>query len=400
MTAPRAGLTQLQESNISNTLLRSAAETRSVPFTRDSPWAFVVRAGKRLAKRKVLRRRAIRIGLVLLNVALLATATAVVVLNPTRATDARRTLAAADASAAQPVDQLASVNIAATVARMTNVIEAPAVLNQYSSAQIQLAIASTNEEVVNKPQAVSSAFVSRFDIHRYVTKQGDTISAIASRFGVSTDSILWSNGLTGNFLIAGERLYIPPINGLVYTVKSGDTPRKLAATYHSNEAKIIAYNDAELGGLKPGEQIIIPDGQIVTTYDSSSFASGFAWGSAAIYGHNGYDWGNCTWYVATQISVPANWGNAATWAIGARAAGWHVSSVPSVGAIAQNSWMAYGLGHVGIVEAISKDGSQLLIREMNGAGGVDGSGNQVYGGFGVVDTAWQPTSNYANFITR
>jgi surface antigen len=366
-----------------------------------NPWALVSRASQRLTKHKVLRRRAIKAGLIGLNVALLAAVTAIVALNPTHANSTASTTATANAAAAvQPVDQLASVNIAATVARMTNIIEAPAVLNQYNSAQIQLAIASTNEEVVNKPQAVSSAFVSRFDIHTYYAKQGDTVSAIANHFGVSTDSVLWSNGLTGNFLIAGERLYIPPVNGIVYTVKSGDTPRSLAATYHANEAKIVAYNDAELGGLKPGEQIIIPDGQVVATDYSSSFVSGFAWGSAAIYGHNGYDWGNCTWYVATQISVPANWGNAATWAIGARAAGWHVSSTPSVGAIAQNSWMAYGLGHVGIVDAISKDGQTLLIREMNGAGGVDSNGNQVYGRWGAVDVAWQPISNYSNFITR
>jgi len=381
-------------------MFRSASQARTIPFTQYSPWVLLKRAWTRLLKRKVLRRRAVKVALVLLNVALLAAATAIVVLNPTHASDTQRAAAVTDATAVQPVDQLASVNIAATVARMTNVIEAPAVLNQYNSAQIQLAIASTNEEVANKPQAVSSAFVSRSDIHSYITKQGDSVASISSQFGVSTDSILWSNGLTGNYLIAGERLLIPPINGIVYTVKSGDTPHSLAATYRSNEAKIIAYNDAELGGLKPGERIIIPDGQIVVATYSDSFASGFAWGSAAIYGHNGYDWGNCTWYVATQISVPANWGNAATWAIGARAAGWHVSSVPSVGAIAQNSWMAYGLGHVGIVEAVSKDGSQLLIREMNGAGGTDGYGKQVYGGFGVVDTAWQPTSNYANFITR
>lgn len=358
------------------------------------------RASKRLVKSRVLRRRVIRTGLVLLNVALLATATAIVVLNPSHNGEAAQSLAAANASSVQPVDQLASVNIAATVARMTNIIEAPAVLNQYNSAQIQLAIASTNEEVANKPQAVSSSFVSRRDIHSYVAQPGDTVSSIANKFGVSTDSILWSNGLTGNYLATGERLYIPPINGIVYTVRSGDTPRSLAATYHSNEAKIIAYNDAELGGLWPGERIIIPDGQIIVTSYSYSFVSGFAWGSTAIYGHNGYDWGNCTWYVATQISVPANWGNAATWAIGARAAGWHVSSTPSVGAIAQNSWMAYGLGHVGIVDGISQDGKQVLIREMNGAGGVDGNGNQVYGAWGRVDIAWQPISNYQNFITR
>lgn len=340
--------------------------------------------------------------MVILNVALLGVVVAVVVLNPTHTgTGPQATASAAGTpAAAQPVDNLASVDIAVTVVQMTNLPEAGAVISQANSEQIQLAVASSNSEVVNKPQVVSSAFVSRKDIHTYVAQPGDTVSSVASKFGVSTDSILWSNGLLGTTtLVAGKTLTIPPVNGIVYTVKAGDTAASLASKYHSDASKITAYNDAELSGLAVGEQIIIPDGQIPqpTFY---SYTSGFAWGSGAIYGFNGYDFGECTWYVATQIAVPANWGNAATWAAGARAAGWHVSSTPTVGAIAQNSWMAYGLGHVGIVDGVSSDGRQVLIREMNGAGGLDGNGNQIYGGWDRVDIAWQPTSSYSNYITR
>jgi len=301
----------------------------------------------------------------------------------------------------QPVDQLASVNIAITVTQMTNLPERGAVSSQADSERIQLAVASANSEVVNKPQAVSSTFLSKKDIHTYITQAGDTITSIAAKFGVSADSIMWSNALLSTNISAGQKLFIPPVNGIVYTVKAGDTPSSLATKFHSSEDKIIAYNDAELSGLKVGDQIIIPDGQIFVAAPASyTYGLGFAWGASAIYGYNGYDWGNCTWYVASQIAVPANWGNASTWASGARAAGWHVSSVPSVGAIAQNSWMAYGLGHVGIVDAVSSDGKQVLIREMNGAGGVDSSGKPVYGGWDRVDIALQPTSNYPNYITR
>lgn len=339
-----------------------------------------------------------------LNLALLGVAVAVVVLSPSRiGSNQQPTVSAAGTAAAvRPVDNLASVDIALTVAGMTNLPEAGAVSELANSERIQLAVASANSEVVDKPQVVSSAFVSRKDIHTYVTQPGDTLSSVASKFGVTTESVEWSNGLTPTTtLIAGKTLVIPPVNGIVYTVKDGDTPSSLASKYRSNESKIVAYNDAEFTGLTVGEQIIIPDGQIIVTptyYYGYSY--GFAFGASAIYGYNGYDYGNCTWYVASQIQVPANWGNAATWAAGARAAGWHVSAVPTVGAIAQNSWMAYGLGHVGIVDAVSADGKQVEIREMNGAGGVDGNGNSVYGGWGRVDIAWQPISNYQNYITR
>lgn len=369
-------------------MLRSATASRLTPIWL-APWAVTVSTLKRIVSHRVIRKRAVRFGLILGNVLLLGLVIVVVALNPSRGSKPAESLAASpSAAASQPVDQLASVNIAVTVARMTNLPEAPAVVNQSDSATIQLAVASTNHEVVNKPQAVSSNFVSRKDIHSYVAKAGDTVSGIASQFSVSTDSVLWSNGLTGNGLVAGERLNIPPVNGIVYTVKAGDTPANLASKYSSNEEKIVAYNDAE-GGLVPGEQIIIPDGRVIVTALSYSYISGFAWGSTAIYGHNGYDWGNCTWYVATQISVPANWGNAATWAAGARAAGWHVSSVPTKGAIAQTPYMAGGLGHVGIVDDVSPDGKKILLRDMNGIAGFD-----------RVGVAWEDTSTYPNYITR
>lgn len=355
-------------------------------------------------QKQATHRRFMRWGAVLINLVLLIVVVAVVILNPSRNSTGPQVAASAVSTpaAAQPVDNLASVDIALTVAGMTNLPEAGAVNELANSQRIQLAIASTNSEVVNKPQVVSSAFVSRKDIHTYVTQAGDTLSSVASKFGLSTESVEWSNGLTPTtILMAGKTLAIPPVNGIVYTVKVGDTPNSLASKYRSNESKIIAYNDAEFTGLTVGEQIIIPDGQIIATptyYYGYSY--GFAFGSSAIYGYNGYDYGNCTWYVASQIQVPANWGNAATWAAGAAAAGWHVSATPSVGAIAQTRLMAGGLGHVGIVDAVSSDGKQVEIREMNGAGGVDNNGNPVYGGWGRVDIAWQPVSNYQNYITR
>jgi surface antigen/LysM repeat protein len=342
---------------------------------------------------KRLRTRLVYATLLLVNALLLGLVGAVVALNPTRANGNMKSVAATttDTSAAtQPVDTLASVNIAVTLAHLANLPEADAVANQSDSAAIDLAVASTDNTIVNKPQAVTSSFLSNKDIHTYITQPGDTVSSLATKFSVSTNSLLWSNTLTGDNLAAGKQLVIPPVNGIVYTVKSADTTNSLASTYRSDEAKIIAYNDAEISGLKVGEQIIIPDGQIITpkaTY--AYYATGFAWGTSAIYGENGYDWGNCTWYVATQINVPANWGNAATWAAGARAAGWHVSSVPTAGAIAQNSYMAGGLGHVAIVNDVSPDGSQVLIRDMNGIAGFD-----------RVGVAWQPTSLYSNYITR
>jgi surface antigen len=111
-----------------------------------------------------------------------------------------------------------------------------------------------------------------------------------------------------------------------------------------------------------------------------------------MYGFNGYDFGFCTWYVATQVSVPGNWGNASSWAYYARLSGWNVGSTPTVGSIAQTARAAGGEGHVAMVEGVSPDGSQIEIRDMNNYG--DG------GGFDRVGSGWVSASAFQNFISH
>lgn len=283
-----------------------------------------------------------------------------------------------------PLDQLASANIALTVAEVDNLPEETPISNQAESQQAELSQASTSDNVVSEPQVVQTALKSRADIFTYVTQPGDTVSSLADKFGITSDSILWSNNLSSSILSPGTTLVIPPITGIVYTVKSGDTLTSIAQKYNVNEAQLVDYNDAEINGITPGEQILIPGGTVATQATPT-------W-SGPSYGYNGYDFGYCTWYVATQISVPSNWGNASSWAYYAALSGWNVSSNPSVGAIAQTADAAGGEGHVAIVEQISPDGSQVLIRDMNNYG--DG------GGWDKVGSGWVPTSSFQAYITQ
>lgn len=74
---------------------------------------------------------------------------------------------------------------------------------------------------------------------------------------------------------------------------------------------------------------------------------------------NSYDAGQCTWYVASRLSVPDNWGNAIGWGYAAQALGYIISDTPRPGAIAWSVTDSY-LGHVAVVE---DDG--VTISEMN-----------------------------------
>jgi surface antigen len=278
---------------------------------------------------------------------------------------------------------------------MTAIPETTAVANEAQSQAADIATTSSSDNVITKPQVVTTAQKSIADVQTYTTVAGDSVTSLATKFGVTSNSIEWSNGLASPTLNPGTKLRIPPVNGIVYTVKASDTTASLATRYQSNEQSIIAFNDAEINGITPGEQIVIPDGNVANApapvTGAVGYGGGFPWGgSSPVYGYNGYDWGFCTWYVASQISVPSNWGNAATWAYYAGLSGWNVSVAPTVGAIAQTAAAAGGEGHVAIVTAVN--GDQVQIKDMNNYG--DG------GGYGRVGGGWVSIGEFQHYITH
>lgn len=276
-----------------------------------------------------------------------------------------------------PLDQLSSSQIAVQVARMTGIYEATSVANLADSESAAVNIIPSDSQVIAKPTIIATNNAkSRQDIVKYVTVPGDTVSTLAVKFGVTSNSIMWSNSLSGNDLDAGISLYIPPVNGIVYTVKKGDTATSLALKYNADATQITSFNDAELTGLTPGEQIVIPNGTLASSNSDSSLASSDAYGGSSysfgygpIYGYNGYDFGYCTWWVAQRraevgLPVPSNLGNASTWYILAQAAGIPTGSTPEKYAVL---WFGYYADHVAFVESVNSDGS-IVISEMNRLG--------------------------------
>lgn len=297
-------------------------------------------------------------------------------------------------SATEPLDQLSSADIAANVSLAVGLPETLGVVSQANSAKAEQTIAPADTTVVAKPLAVATPFKSRNDIKEYVVVQGDTVSSIAAKFSVTSDSVMWSNNLRGNSVNAGLVLVIPPVSGIVYTVRSGDSVAGLAQRYRVGEDQIVAFNDIELTGLKVGERILIPNGQ--------QPAPVIVRPVLGVFGYNGYDYGFCTWYVAnrrTQFGnpVPSNLGNASTWDNRAAAMGMNVNKVPAVGAAAVTSQT--GAGHVAFVEALNSDGS-VWISEMNSRGQVSMTDSTPTGGWGRIDWKLVPADRAAiyNYI--
>jgi LysM repeat protein len=149
-----------------------------------------------------------RVGLLVSNVFILAIIIAFVVQKPTAHSSAASLSDATENSASSlvsnPLDQLASANIALTVAQLDNLPEATAINNQADTQAAELAEASTDDNVISKPQVVETDIKSRADISNYVAQAGDTVSSVATKFGVTSNSIKWSNDLNSDTLVVGQ----------------------------------------------------------------------------------------------------------------------------------------------------------------------------------------------------
>ncbi|MFI5253844.1 MAG: LysM peptidoglycan-binding domain-containing protein [Candidatus Limnocylindrales bacterium] len=96
----------------------------------------------------------------------------------------------------------------------------------------------------------------------YRVRAGDTLAKIAARFGLKMSSLYWANDLTDKDTIQiGDVLAIPPIDGVLYTVKEGDTIESIAAAFHADAALVVAYNGLAGDVVVIGQTIMVPDGR-------------------------------------------------------------------------------------------------------------------------------------------
>lgn len=280
-------------------------------------------------------------------------------------------------SAAKPLDTLASTDVAVHISRMVQLEESTAVTNKADTASAELALSSADDQVLSKPQIVSTAQKSRKDIRKHTAVEGDTVASVAAKYGVTPDTIRFSNGITGEAIAAGTEITISPVNGMTYVIKAGDTPDSLAAKYSVAKTQLIAFNDADISGtFKENELIVIPDAIQPAVVRTASYgirvpaaeSGGFAFGGAAQYGGNGYDYGWCTWHAANRRiqsgnPLPTNLGNAISWVSIAKRAGLATGSEPQAGAVFSQKGTG-SLGHVGYVEKVNDDGS-FMASDMN-----------------------------------
>ena len=103
-------------------------------------------------------------------------------------------------------------------------------------------------------------FTQPVTFQTYKVRQGDTISGIAKKFGLTNISTLISVNDIGNVrqLAAGQKLKIPSIDGIVYTVKKGDSLNSITGKYKVSLEQLLDVNELTSETLTAGQQLFLP----------------------------------------------------------------------------------------------------------------------------------------------
>ena len=200
-----------------------------------------------------------------------------------------------------------------------------------------------------------------------VTSDAETADAIAASYHVDLATLRWANNLTwGANVPAGAAVLLPPGPGALVPVNAGETPSQFAARLHLDPSVVLDYNHLTSDSPLPaGTYLQVPVAAAPHGALNSEVFVPKAAGVPSVppsQGHtDGYDFGECTWYVASKRDTSGFGGNAYYWwssASSVRPEG----NVPVAGAIVVErvGWF----GHVAYVESVNPDGS-FVVSEMN-----------------------------------
>lgn len=173
----------------------------------------------------------------------------------------------------------------------------------------------------------------RYTVDKYTVARGDSVFAIAEKYKITPETLLWANYITlqdnPHNLKPGIDLNVPPTDGIYYQLKSGDTLESVANEFKAEMDNIIGWpgNDIDLTNptVDPGSWVMVPGGKrefvqwliptVATGSSGTSGTSGSVCPGGAV-GGGGFVWptdnhflsGNDYWSGHLGIDIAANEG--------------------------------------------------------------------------------------------
>lgn len=144
----------------------------------------------------------------------------------------------------------------------------------YGAVSYDTAMISDSDGYLTKinPQTTIGDRSGMSDMLDHTVASGDTLSTIAASYGLKTATVLWANNLTDKSrLRVGQKLVIPPVDGVAHSIKKGETIEKVAKEYGVTVASIQKQNSL-ISAVLPaaGQSIFIPGGKPIADTDDTT----------------------------------------------------------------------------------------------------------------------------------
>lgn len=152
--------------------------------------------------------------------------------------------------------------------------------------------------------------ISRFQaltFQEHTVAPGETISGIASRYGITMDTLVSFNQINDSRRVqVGTEFQIPSRSGLRHIVRSGESLGSIAGSYGVEVAAVLDANDLATDTVVVGQELFIPEarmrntelrlilGELFILPTTGRLSSGFGYRPDPFTGrrsfHNGVDW--------------------------------------------------------------------------------------------------------------
>ncbi len=144
-----------------------------------------------------------------------------------------------------------------------------AVLPQEDLSPDALEAGAASEAIALQREAVPFTLIPerpRIGVVTHVVAAGDTLYALAQKYGLAAETLVWANNMEQNpdLLRLGQQLVVLPLNGVYHTVGKKDTLESIAKQYKAKVADIVSLEANSLNAKNPviavGQKLIVPGG--------------------------------------------------------------------------------------------------------------------------------------------
>jgi murein DD-endopeptidase MepM/ murein hydrolase activator NlpD len=120
---------------------------------------------------------------------------------------------------------------------------------------------TASEVTIPEPESLSRTRVLLYDTH--TVTQGENISTLAVNMGLNQGTIISANKITNTRLLQiGKVLKIPNQDGVLHTVRSGDTLGSIAEKYKIEPEDIKTANELFSSKIRAGTDLFIPGAKL------------------------------------------------------------------------------------------------------------------------------------------